>query len=111
MLIGRAVAKRHQPPRAGSWGISRHPSSHSLNIATRTSPRQHVIRVQKPAEKMTDLVAQIETKSSPVTPSRTLYVLVYPSPLFAAHWSFWLPYLDISGREARVGDRIHATGD
>ncbi|KAB5547352.1 hypothetical protein GE09DRAFT_208882 [Coniochaeta sp. 2T2.1] len=42
---------------------------------------------------------------------RTLYVLVYPSRLFAAHWSFWIPYLDADGRESDVGDRIHVTGD
>ncbi|KAI0879282.1 hypothetical protein GGS24DRAFT_235738 [Hypoxylon argillaceum] len=40
----------------------------------------------------------------------TLYVLVYPSRLFAAHWSFWLPYKD-GKRESNVGDRIHVTGD
>lgn len=40
-----------------------------------------------------------------------LYVLVYPSRLFAAHWSFWIPYLDASGQESDTGDRIHVTGD
>ncbi|KAI0165248.1 hypothetical protein GGR52DRAFT_101768 [Hypoxylon sp. FL1284] len=42
---------------------------------------------------------------------RTLYVLVYPSRLFAAHWSFWLPYVDAENRESNAGDRIHVTGD
>ena len=45
------------------------------------------------------------------TTHRSLYVLVYPSRLFAAHWSFWVPYLDANGREAPTGDRIHVTGD
>ncbi|KAF3020296.1 hypothetical protein E8E14_013416 [Neopestalotiopsis sp. 37M] len=42
---------------------------------------------------------------------RTIYVLVYPSRLFAAHWSLWIPHLDADGQEREVGDRIHATGD
>ncbi|KAI1803741.1 hypothetical protein F4811DRAFT_316379 [Daldinia bambusicola] len=42
---------------------------------------------------------------------RTLYVLVYPSRLFAAHWSFWLPYTDANDQQSNTGDRIHATGD
>lgn len=42
---------------------------------------------------------------------RNLYVLVYPSRLFAAHWSFWIPYADPSGKETNIGDRINATGD
>jgi hypothetical protein len=40
-----------------------------------------------------------------------LYVLVYPSRLFAAHWSFWIPYLNTAGKEEDTGDRIHVTGD
>jgi len=43
--------------------------------------------------------------------NRPLYVLVYPSRLFAAHWSFWTPYPDASGQESDIGDRIHVTGD
>ena len=44
--------------------------------------------------------------------SQTLYVLVYPSRLFAAHWSFWLPRIEeASGRELDIGDRVHVTGD
>ncbi|KAI1139345.1 hypothetical protein F5Y05DRAFT_345408 [Hypoxylon sp. FL0543] len=42
---------------------------------------------------------------------RTLYVLVYPSRLFAAHWSFWLPYVNDGDRQSNTGDRIHVTGD
>ncbi|KAL2214140.1 hypothetical protein CC79DRAFT_114311 [Sarocladium strictum] len=38
----------------------------------------------------------------------TLYVHVYPSPLFAAHWSFFLPREDL---KSEIGDRIHVTGD
>jgi hypothetical protein len=48
---------------------------------------------------------------SSINMDRTLYVLVYPSRLFAAHWSFWLPYLDDNGHETEIGDRPHATGD
>lgn len=40
-----------------------------------------------------------------------LYILIYPSRPFAAHWSFWIPYLNTSGEEADTGDRIHVTGD
>lgn len=40
---------------------------------------------------------------------RTLYILVYPSRPFAAHWSLFLPYA--SSRGAKLGKRIHATGD
>lgn len=40
-----------------------------------------------------------------------LYVLVYPSRLFATHWSFWIPYPDASGQESDIGDHIHVTGD
>ncbi|KAI1334287.1 hypothetical protein F5Y15DRAFT_295478 [Xylariaceae sp. FL0016] len=43
---------------------------------------------------------------------RKLYVLVYPSRLFAAHWSFWLPYPGPdAARDADTGDRVHVTGD
>ncbi|KAI1377586.1 hypothetical protein F4677DRAFT_41337 [Hypoxylon crocopeplum] len=45
------------------------------------------------------------------TMHRTLYVLVYPSRLFAAHWSFWLPYIDANNQQSNIGDRIHVTGD
>lgn len=38
----------------------------------------------------------------------TLYVHVYPSPLFAAHWSFFLPR---QNPKSEIGDRIHVTGD
>ena len=54
-------------------------------------------------------------ESSP--PSRTLYVLIPPSPLFAAHWSFFipdvLPYETTSRRheESSHGCRIHVSGD
>lgn len=41
------------------------------------------------------------------TSTRILYVHVYPSPLFAAHWSFFLP----SSADSFIGDRLHATGD
>lgn len=35
-----------------------------------------------------------------------LHVHVYPSRLFAAHWSFFLPLT-----ESAIGDRAHVTGD
>ncbi|KAM3421448.1 hypothetical protein BST61_g1841 [Cercospora zeina] len=50
-------------------------------------------------------------------PGTTLYVLVPPSPLFAAHWSFFLPdptgYDNLSKRheESTLGRRIHVAGD
>ncbi|TPX12400.1 uncharacterized protein E0L32_006812 [Thyridium curvatum] len=43
--------------------------------------------------------------------TQPLYVLVYPSRLFAAHWSLWAPRIEASGQESVVGDRIHVTGD
>ena len=43
--------------------------------------------------------------------TQPLYVLVYPSPLFAAHWSLWLAHTDASGHESHIGHRIHVTGD
>ena len=66
---------------------------------------------------MAATITQAESGSTelavPKHPYRTLHVLVYPSPLFAAHWSFWLPYpdTDAPGRDSDMGDRIHATGD
>jgi len=39
--------------------------------------------------------------------SRTLFLLVYPSRLFPAHWSLWLP----TTRNSNLGKRIHAVGD
>jgi hypothetical protein len=47
-----------------------------------------------------------------------LYVVIPPSPLFAAHWSFFVPdpsppseNAHVRMRESRVGRRIHVTGD
>jgi len=54
---------------------------------------------------------------NPAAPLVTLYVLIPPSPLFAAHWSFFLPalleYDPISERyeESNIGRRIHVSGD
>lgn len=42
---------------------------------------------------------------------QTLYVHVFPSRLFAAHWSFWIPCIDDTGAEQDTGYRIHVTGD
>ncbi|KAI1451420.1 hypothetical protein F4805DRAFT_103091 [Annulohypoxylon moriforme] len=39
--------------------------------------------------------------------SRTIYLLVYNSRLFPAHWSLWIP----SPENPDVGKRIHAQGD
>lgn len=50
-------------------------------------------------------------------PPTPLYVVIPPSALFAAHWSFFIPELlpfdPITKRheEAKLGRRIHATGD
>jgi hypothetical protein len=43
--------------------------------------------------------------------SRAVFVLVYPSRLFAAHWALWIPEVNINGEEQHTGDRIHVTGD
>lgn len=45
---------------------------------------------------------------------RTLYVVVPPSPLFAAHWSFFIPDPPLNratNQENNVGRRIHVAGD
>lgn len=43
---------------------------------------------------------------------RTLYLLIYPSRPFAAHWSLFLPYKSPSSPSStKIGKRIHATGD
>jgi len=39
--------------------------------------------------------------------SRTVYLVVYNSRLFPAHWSLWVPSKD----DPTIGKRIHATGD
>jgi hypothetical protein len=38
---------------------------------------------------------------------RTLFLIVYKSPLFPAHWSLWIPSLS----NPDIGERIHVTGD
>lgn len=54
------------------------------------------------------------SESKPATP---LYVLIPPSPVFAAHWSFFIPNLldyDLISRrheESNIGRRIHVSGD
>lgn len=46
-----------------------------------------------------------------------LYIVIPPSPLFAAHWSFFIPDLSSGSSESkrhevpRSGRRIHVTGD
>jgi hypothetical protein len=47
-----------------------------------------------------------------------VYVVIPPSPLFAAHWSFFVPYPSPPSdserrgvRESRIGRRIHVSGD
>lgn len=58
---------------------------------------------------MSELIATpYEAPASPGLNLVTLYVHVYPSPLFAAHWSFFLPHNE---GNLDLGDRIHATGD
>jgi hypothetical protein len=39
--------------------------------------------------------------------TRTVYLIVYNSPLFPAHWGLWIPSLD----DPTVGKRLHAPGD
>lgn len=43
-------------------------------------------------------------------PSATLYILLPPSPLFAAHWSLFIPDTD-TRTESDQGRRIHVSGD
>jgi len=38
---------------------------------------------------------------------RTIYLIIYTSPLFPAHWSLWIPRKD----KPSVGKRIHAEGN
>ncbi|KAH7134329.1 kinase-like domain-containing protein [Dactylonectria macrodidyma] len=39
--------------------------------------------------------------------SRAVYVIVYTSRLFPAHWALWIP----SQGDSAIGKRVHATGD
>lgn len=39
--------------------------------------------------------------------SFSVYILVYTSRLFPAHWALWIP----SRRDPAIGKRVHATGD
>lgn len=39
--------------------------------------------------------------------TRTIYLIIYNSPLFPAHWSLWIPSL----HNPTTGKRLHATGD
>ncbi|KAI0448216.1 hypothetical protein F4803DRAFT_545740 [Xylaria telfairii] len=38
---------------------------------------------------------------------RTIYLIVYNSPLFPAHWAIWIP----SQENLAIGKRIHVEGD
>ena len=64
-------------------------------------------------QKNNDEPRQVDSES----PSTTLYMLIPPSPLFAAHWSLFLPDIlpyDPRTRrheESNLGTRIHVTGD
>lgn len=42
--------------------------------------------------------------------SRPVYLIVYPSPLFPAHWALWLPYYT-NESEGSVGKYINILGD
>lgn len=46
----------------------------------------------------------------PLNMSRPVYLIVYPSPLFPAHWALWLPYYT-NGSEESVGKYINILGD
>jgi hypothetical protein len=39
---------------------------------------------------------------------RTVYLIIYNSPLFPAHWGLWVPQKD---GDQNIGKLIHATGD
>ncbi|KAI0867085.1 hypothetical protein F4860DRAFT_18185 [Xylaria cubensis] len=39
--------------------------------------------------------------------TRTIYLIVYNSPLFPAHWALWIP----SQENQTIGKRIHVEGD
>jgi hypothetical protein len=39
--------------------------------------------------------------------TRTIYLIIYNSPLFPAHWSLWIPSL----HNPTIGKRLHAEGD
>lgn len=58
-----------------------------------------------------------QCKKPPRKSSAHLYILIPPSPLFAAHWSLFipelLPYDNITKRheESNIGRRIHVSGD
>ena len=43
------------------------------------------------------------------SPYRPLYLMVFRSALFKAHWSFWAPALDDGAQ--KVGQRVHVTGN
>ncbi|TGJ79164.1 hypothetical protein E0Z10_g9601 [Xylaria hypoxylon] len=38
---------------------------------------------------------------------KTVYLIIYKSPLFPAHWALWIP----SEADPNIGKRIHAEGD
>ncbi|RMZ68164.1 phosphotransferase family [Pyrenophora seminiperda CCB06] len=39
--------------------------------------------------------------------TRTVYLLIYSSPLFPAHWALWIPSL----HDPTIGKRLHVEGD
>ncbi|PQE29500.1 hypothetical protein CJF32_00003257 [Rutstroemia sp. NJR-2017a WRK4] len=44
--------------------------------------------------------------------TRPIYLTVYNSPMFAAHWSIWIPDYDANTQKATaIGKRIHVHGD
>ena len=48
-------------------------------------------------------------EKAPRSPYRPLYIMVWSSALFKAHWSFWAPALE--GRQRTKGKRAHAIGN
>jgi len=40
---------------------------------------------------------------------RPIYLIVFNSPLFPAHWGFWIP--DPSSSDPQIGTYLNATGD
>ena len=39
--------------------------------------------------------------------AREVYLIIYHSPLFPAHWAFWIPSVE----SAKIGKKLHVFGD
>ncbi|PQE09994.1 hypothetical protein CJF31_00003916 [Rutstroemia sp. NJR-2017a BVV2] len=55
---------------------------------------------------------QAPSPDSPAMSTRPIYLTVYSSPMFAAHWSIWIPDCDANTQKTTaIGKRIHVHGD